>query len=356
MRFGERFRVEIFGASHAKQIGCTIDGCPKGTRISLERIQADLERRRPGTSVLTTKRNEPDRMIVRDGISGGVATGKKITLVIENKDVDSRPYEKFSGKPRPGHADYTAHIKYGPGFDMRGGGPFSGRMTAAMVMAGGVAKQILESHGIEVAAFITQIGRAKIPGRVEDSRISRTPVAGIACPDAKAALEMKNEVENASLHKDSVGGIIECRCFGVPAGLGDPMFGSVESTIAKAVFGIPAVKGIEFGAGFAASSMTGSKCNDEFELKDGKVATRTNNAGGILGGIANGMPIVFRVAFKPTSSIGKKQRTVDLNTMTNTEIEITGRHDPCLALRAVPVVEAVAAICLADLALMQEES
>ena len=348
--FGEKFRVSVFGSSHGPHVGVEITGCPSGVMVSEEDIQGQLDRRKPGQSKLTSGRKEEDIAIVESGIENGKTTGGKIRMLVKNKDTISKHYEEFSKKPRPGHADYPSVLKYGK--VEPGGGFFSGRMTAAFVMAGAVAKKLLEAKGVRTMAFAASIGKVAVERDVSDEEIVQNTYSNAvhaAAPEAVVA--MSNEVEKARAEGDSVGGVVECRVVGLPAGIGEPMFASIESSIAQAVFGIPAAKGIEFGSGFAGSFTKGSQNNDEFALKDGKVITRTNNSGGILGGLSVGMPIVFRVAFKPTSSIFKTQRTVDLQKMEETTLRIAGRHDPCIAIRAVPVVENVAAFVIADVLL-----
>lgn len=321
---GKKFRITVFGSSHGKCVGVIVEGCPSGQKIEVKAIQEELDRRKPSQSNLTTQRKESDALKVLSGIKDSKATGAPITMLVRNKDIDSSHYDEIKDTPRPGHADFTARVKHKGFNDHRGGGTFSGRMTAAFVMAGAIAKQILAEDGIEIVANIVQIG--KITGKA-----------------------MEREVLKAKENNDSVGGLIECKVTGVSVGVGEPMFDSIESVLSHAIFSIPGVKGIEFGSGFKCAEMKGSEHNDAFVLKGGKVVTATNNAGGILGGIANGMPIVFRVAIKPTSSISKFQRTVNLETMEECDLKVQGRHDPCIVIRAVPVVESMTAISLLDL-------
>ncbi len=346
--FGDKFRIMIFGSSHGPFVGVEIFGCPAGVSVSKQDIQKWLDRRKPGQSRLTSKRHEEDEAIIESGIAKGKTTGGTIRIIVKNKDTRSKDYEKFSITPRPGHADYPALVKYGK---VEGGsGVFSGRMTAAFVMAGAVAKKVLEEKGISTLAFSRQIGKiaccADLPAKEFEKK---TYANAVRCPDKHAAKIMEKEIEMARDEGDSVGGIIECRILGIKAGAGEPMFASIESRISQAMFAIPAVKGIEFGSGFAGSSTKGSQNNDEYIVKNGQITAKTNNAGGILGGLANGMPIEFKVAIKPTSSIFKKQQTVDMKKMKIAELKIEGRHDPCIAIRAVPVVECLAAVCVADL-------
>ena len=346
--FGNKFRIRVFGKSHSKKIGVVISGVPRGLGVSEKDIQSELDKRRPGQSDLTTTRNELDQVKIVCGIENGTTTGGKIQLEIENRDVDSKTYAENSKIPRPGHADFSAIAKFGGKVDLRGGGFFSGRMTACFVMAGAVAKAILRKEGIETIAFIRKIGSVEA-GEIPDKLAKeKTYLSKIRCPEENAAEKMEKAILDAKAEGDSLGGVIECRVIGMKAGLGEPMFGSIESRIAQFVFAIPATKGIEFGSGFKAAEMKGSEHNDRFAMENGKVVTLSNNAGGILGGISNGMPIVFRVAFKPTSSIAKEQETLNLDSGKMEKLSVKGRHDPCIAIRAVPVVESAAAICIAD--------
>ena len=361
--FGNALKVSVFGQSHGKAIGVTVDGLPSGEAIDLEALQAFLDRRRPGTSELTTARNEADRPEFLAGVtedSDGVVTtcGFPLTAVIKNKDQHSSDYSDLINKPRPSHADYTAFVKYGEARDMRGGGHFSGRLTAPLCIAGGICLQMLERRGILIGAHLERVGEVLdepfplYPDKALFEEIrSRNP----ATIEASASLKMIDEITNAKFDNDSVGGIIECAVTGFPAGVGGPMFDGIEGELAKALFGIPAVKGVEFGNGFTAAELRGSQNNDAFIARDGSIETETNRSGGIQGGISNGMPLLFRVAVKPTPSIAKPQKTVDLTTMEETELTIHGRHDPCIAVRAVPVVESVAAIALTDLLLSENK-
>jgi len=351
--FGNAFRVKVFGSSHGPHIGVEIKGCPAGVKVSREEIQEQLDRRKPGQSALTTQRKEPDLVEIESGIVDGYTTEEPIHLIIKNKDAMSKAYGNLRDTPRPGHADYPARVKY-PDLDLSGGAFFSGRMTACMVMAGAVAKKVLQKEGIETMAFLQAAGKAEIGRAVPETEILKNTYSNSVHTAAPEAVEkMTAEIESARSAGDSIGGVVEARITGLPVGTGDPMFGSLESRLSAAMFAIPAVKGVEFGSGFAGAKMHGSENNDAFAIKDGLVVTKTNNCGGILGGLATGMPVVLRVAFKPTPSIAKPQDTVNLATMKETKIEITGRHDPCVAVRAVPVVENVAAICIADI-LLQE--
>jgi len=350
--FGVKYRVGIFGSSHGPCVGAKVDGCPPGSAISEKVIQAELDRRSPGRNELTTSRKERDRLEVISGILRGKATGGTIVGLVRNADVDSSPYDAFRRVPRPGHADFPAMVKYKGHHDHRGGGQFSGRMTAGLVIAGAIARQILEKHSVRVLAQTVQIGRVRLEKDVPfgiAERMVRTNA--VACADRTAAQKMAEEIVRAHEEKDSVGGIVKCTLLGVPAGVGEPFFGSIESAVSAMMFSIPGVKGVEFGSGFRAASMRGSEHNDPFRVRKGKVITVTNNAGGILGGLSTGMPVEFRVAFKPTSSIARPQMSVDLEQKKPVELEIKGRHDPCIVPRAVPVVENSAASVMLDLML-----
>ena len=325
--YGENFCLSVFGASHAEKIGVRIQGLPVGFRIDKEALRLFMKRRAPGQGLWSTPRKEADEVIFEQGVADeGTIVSGTLVAVIYNKNVRRSDYDKIRDIPRPGHADYTARVRFGSEFDMSGGGPFSGRMTAPICIAGGIALQILSKIGITVNASIASVGGESDPN------------------------EFDRIITAASEAKDSVGGVIECVAEGVPAGIGDPMFSGVENKIAQIVFGIPAVKGIEFGSGFEASSMRGSENNDAFYYDgDGTVRTRTNHAGGILGGLTDGMPVTFRAAVKPTPSIAAKQESINLRTGEPTVIEIEGRHDPCIVPRAVPVIEAACACALLDL-------
>ena len=328
-----------------------IDGCPPRLKLSEGDIQPDLDRRRPGQSSLVTPRKESDTVQILSGIFEGYTTGAPICLAIWNNDIDSGAYEKIKDLLRPGHADYTAFIKYGGFNDYRGGGRFSGRITAGFVMAGAVAKKLLSLIGVTVLAHTVEIGGTKTDAgilRISAEAIDNNP---LKCADLQASEKMLAAIAQAGKRGDSLGGIIESIALNVPAGLGEPVFDTLEGDLAKALFAIPAVKGVEFGAGFAAAKMKGSENNDPVRVKRGKIVTETNNSGGILGGISNGMPIVVRVAVKPTPSISRKQKTVNIDKMESAEVEIKGRHDVCIVPRAVPVVSAMMAITLCDYAL-----
>jgi chorismate synthase len=350
--FGARYRTTIFGTSHGPFVGCTIEGLRAGTRIDESVVQAQLDRRRPGQSPITSQRMEEDKVEFSHGLRDGEATGEPIVAIIRNTDVLSKSYADVARVPRPGHGDFTARMKYGGKSDLRGGGQLSGRMTAPLVVSGAVARQVLAGMGIRFFAHAAQIAgivAGPVTPQEIEGNVERTPVR---CADLEAAGRMVAAIEAARKDGDSVGGIIEGIVTGVPVGVGEPFFDSVESTLAHLFLSIPAVKGVEFGAGFRAASMRGSEHNDPFVLRDGKVVTSTNHAGGVLGGIASGMPITFRVVVKPTASIAKPQQSVDLLRMEEAEVVVRGRHDSCIVPRAVPVVENVAAMGILDLMLL----
>ncbi|MBP5254446.1 MAG: chorismate synthase [Lachnospiraceae bacterium] len=342
--YGKHLRLTLFGQSHAPAVGMTLEGVPAGFTLDMDALAAFLERRAPGRNAYSTARREADRPVFLSGLVGHVTCGTPLTAVIYNTDTRSADYENLRYVPRPGHADYTAAVKYGGAQDIAGGGHFSGRMTAPLCIAGGIAKQLLEKEGIRVFARVLAVGGIRDEGTLD------APVDGKPFPvvsDAQGE-KMTARIAEAAQEGDSVGGIVECVVTGLPAGLGDPMFDGMENRIASAVFGIPAVKGIEFGSGFEAAGMKGSEHNDPFAVRNGQVVTETNHAGGILGGITDGMPLLFRAAFKPTPSIAKAQRSVDLRTLEAVPLEVRGRHDPCIVPRAVPAVEAAAAIAVLD--------
>ena len=353
--FGSNFVIIPFGESHGKCIGVVVDGCPAGLRLNTENIQKELNRRRPGQSKVSTARSEEDRFEILSGIFNGYTTGAPITIIVQNKDIDSTYYEKIKDTPRPGHADFTAWYKYGGFQDYRGGGRFSGRTTISFVLAGAIAKQILKKVlQIEIYAHTVAIGGIKVERPVSIEEIKQNTESNIVrCADPKIAEKMIQRIEEVRNEGDSVGGIIEAICINMPIGLGEPFFRNLESEFSKLLFAIPAVKGVEFGSGFRGADSIGSQNNDKLIIESDHISTETNNAGGILGGISNGMPIVCRVAIKPTASISKPQETVNLQSMTPTEIFIEGRHDPVIVPRAIPVVEAALAIVLVDLAIQR---
>ena len=349
--FGNVLRVSVFGQSHGDAVGVLADGLPAGEPVDLEELQNFLNRRRPKKDGLSTTRVEADVPRFLSGLKDGKTCGFPLCAVLENADRKSGDYDELKTVPRPGHADYTAWVKWRGFADMRGGGHFSGRLTAPLCVAGGIAKQILARRGVHVGGRLQSAGGvsdAPFPLRPTPDLLARIADKPFPVLDDAAGEKMKEAIARARSQGDSVGGVVECVAAGFPAGVGFPMFGGLESRLAAAVFGIPAVKGVEFGAGFHAAELRGSENNDPFAIRDGAVVTETNHGGGILGGISTGMPLVFRAAFKPTPSIGKRQRSVNLETMEETELSIRGRHDPCVAHRAVPVVEAVAACVLLD--------
>ncbi len=345
--FGTLFRITTWGESHGPATGAVIDGCPAGLLLDEADIQKELDRRRPGQSDITTPRKEEDRAEILSGVFEGKTTGTPISILVRNKDIDSSKYEALRNTPRPGHADLTYELKYGFR-DWRGGGRASARETAGRVAAGAVAKKILTLHGIEILAHVIELGgiHAK-PVTLEEIRenIEKNPVR---CADLEAAVEMQAMIHAARSEGDSVGGLVEIIGLGVPAGVGEPVFDKLSAGLAKALMSIGAVKGVEIGAGFKCVLMKGSQMNDPITLKDGKITTSVNNAGGILGGISNGEPLVCRIAVKPTPSISKEQHTVDLGSMKDAKIRIIGRHDPSIPPRIVPVAEAMVALVLVD--------
>ena len=348
---GENLKLTIFGQSHGAGIGMTLDGIPAGLQVDLPALQDFMNRRAPGQNAYSTSRKEADAPEFLAGIVNGYTCGAPIAALIRNTNTRSEDYNNLKDCPRPGHADYTAQIKYGGFQDAAGGGHFSGRLTAPLCIAGGLCKQWLEDMGIRIGAHIVQIGTEK--GIGFDPMRPQLDQVGQIFPTltAESAEAFQSAISDAKSQGNSVGGVIECAAIGLPAGIGEPMFGGVENRIAQIVFGIPAVKGVEFGAGFAVASMTDSQHNDAFVVEDGQIRTATNNCGGILGGITNGMPLVFRVAVKPTPSIAQEQQSVSLSRMENTILKVKGRHDPCIVPRAVPVVEAAAAIAIFDMIL-----
>jgi chorismate synthase len=345
---GERFVAMSFGESHGRCVGIIVDGCPAGLPLGEADIQRLLDLRKPGQSVITTQRREEDKVEILSGIFDGFSTGAPICMLIWNHDTDSTPYEMIKNIPRPGHADYPALVKYGGFADYRGSGRFSGRLTATLVMAGAIAAKLLKTTlGIETVAYTVEIGSIRARSMTKENIAIRYNNE-VRCPDLQAAQSMKEAILQARKSGDSLGGIIECISNGLPVGMGEPIFASLESDLSKALFSIPAVKAVEFGSGFAGTKMHGSENNDSYLIKDGKVITNTNNAGGILGGLSTGMPIVARVGFKPAASVAKKQHTLDVSTQEQTNLTVPGRHDPCVVPRAPPVVESVVSMVLAD--------
>jgi len=346
---GERFVVTSFGESHGKCVGSLLDGCPAGLPLSESDIQPDLDLRKPGQSIITTQRKEEDKLEIFSGTFNGFTTGAPICMIIWNKDSDSTPYEKIKNIPRPGHSDYPALLKYGGYSDFRGSGRFSGRLTASYVMAGSVGKKLLKhTLGIETVAYTIEIGGIKSNNISFEIAKKYRYSNDVRCPDLGIAEKMKEAILSSKRSGDSLGGIIECISIGLPVGLGEPVFSSLESDLSKALFSIPAVKAVEFGSGFTGSRLSGSENNDLFINKDGQIITITNNSGGILGGLSDGMPLVIRIGFKPAASIAKVQRTLDLNTNTIVDLKVPGRHDPCVVPRAPPIVENLVSFILAD--------
>ena len=351
--WGNKVKYSIFGESHGKGIGINIDGLPSGVKLDLPAIVYEMRRRAPGRDDISTTRSEKDEFQIISGYFNERTTGTPLCAIIWNTDMHSKDYEELKTVIRPGHADYTGNVKYSGFNDYRGGGHFSGRITAPLVFAGAIAKQILKEKGIAIGGHIYHIaGIYDCPFdnvNINSDLLKTIGKQTFPVLDQSKGLEMINAIHSAKENQDSVGGVVECAILNLPEGLGSPFFDSVESQLAHLLFSIPGVKGVEFGTGFDMANLSGSETNDEFYLDGNKVKTFTNNNGGILGGITNGMPIVFKAAFKPTASIGKIQKTVDISKMEDTEISVKGRHDPCIVQRALPVVEAVAAMVILDL-------
>jgi len=347
--FGKKIKIQIFGQSHSDMLGVVIDGLPAGLEIDSDKIAKFIDRRRGGYPY-TTKRAETDMPEIISGLTCGKTCGAPICAVFKNTDARSPDYETLRNIPRPSHADYVAYVKYGGANDIRGGGHFSGRLTLPLCFAGAVCIQMLEEKEVYIGAHILNI--AGITDRPYDPvHVCREDFAGRSFPvnDADAGKDMVEAILASSAEGDSLGGIIECAVAGLPVGIGGPMFEGIENHVAQAVFGIPAIKGIEFGAGFAAAQMRGSRHNDQYCYENGEIRIKSNNAGGILGGISTGMPLIFRAAVKPAPSIAATQNTVNMKTRMNVKLNIEGRHDPCIVPRAVPCVEAAAAIAILDL-------
>lgn len=346
---GKEFVITCFGESHGRCVGIVVDGCPAGLQLSEQHIQEELDKRIPPQPEIVSPRMEKDIAEILSGVFNGFTTGAPVCVLVWNKEAVPSEYELIRDTPRPSHADYTAQMKYGGFSDYRGGGRFSGRITVPFVMAGAIAKKLLSLFGVEVFAYTIQIGAIKLQKTPTTKEISEnTYKNAVRCPDAAYAQPMIEAILKAKHEGDSVGGVIECTALNVPVGIGEPLFDSLDADIAKMIFNIPAVKGVEIGAGFKAAQLRGSEHNDAYAIRNGKIVTLTNNAGGILGGISSGMPILVRVAMKPTPSISKKQKTVNLSTMEETSIEVRGRHDTCVVPKAVPVIESAVAIVLAD--------
>lgn len=349
---GQRYVFTSFGESHGRCVGAVVDGCPAGLELEEKDIQQMLDLRKPGQSIVTTQRKEDDKVEILSGVFRGYTTGAPIAMIIWNKDQRSHDYENLTFKPRPGHSDYPAYIKYRGFNDFRGGGRFSGRLTATFVMAGAIARKLLsQTLGIETYSYTCQVGKISMRAKATPKMKKAIYSNEVRCPDSRVAEKMRAAILAARRSGDSVGGIIESITTNLPVGLGEPIFGSLESDLSKALFSIPAVKGVEFGSGFYGSTLHGSKNNDEYMMKNGKIVTKTNNAGGILGGLSTSMPLILRVAFKPASSIAKPQHTVDLKTKKPVSLVVQGRHDPCVVPRAPPVVDSLVSVVLADHAL-----
>lgn len=351
--FGEKFKITVFGQSHSEAIGVVIDGIPAGIKLDTDKIGAFMSRRAPGKNAYSTKRKEADIPEIVSGVVDGITCGAPICAIIRNSDQHSKDYSKLKILPRPSHSDFAAYVKHNGFNDIRGGGNFSGRMTAPMCFAGAVAMQILEEKGIRIGAHIEKIAGIRDerfdPVNVDAEQLKTVSSKEFPLINDGVKDEILAKIEEARLDCDSVGGVIECAVTGLPAGIGEPMFEGIENVISQAVFAVPAIKGIEFGNSFDCADLRGSQNNDNFIIKDGKIVTATNNHGGILGGITSSMPLIFRVAVKPTPSIAKPQMTVNLETMLPEELVIEGRHDPCIVPRAVPCIEAVTAIALINL-------
>lgn len=351
--WGNAVKISIFGESHGNGIGVVIDGLPAGEKLDMEKIYLQMGRRAPGKDKAATPRLEKDFPEILSGVLNDTTTGAPLCAVIKNTNTRSQDYGNLLTNPRPAHADFTGFVRYNGFNDIRGGGHFSGRLTAPIVFAGAVCRQILERRSIKIAAHIASIGNISDKrfdsNDISDELIERLSTTVFGLIDQSVEVPMRELIEDCRMNQDSIGGTIECAVVGVPVGVGSPMFYGIENVISSIVFGIPAVKGIEFGAGFDASKMRGSEHNDEFYYDGDTVKTRTNNHGGILGGISSGMPIIFRTALKPTPSISRPQKTVNLDTKTDSTLEIHGRHDPCVVVRAVPVIEAAAAVAVVNL-------
>lgn len=348
--FGKIFSITTFGESHGAAIGVTIDGCPAGVSIDMDYVQSELARRKPGQSKITTQRKEEDEVEILSGIFEGKSTGTPIALLIRNKDQKSKDYSHIAEKFRPSHADYTYQEKYGIR-DYRGGGRSSARETAARVAAGAIAKLMLQEYGISFQAFVSQVGTLSLKKEYTELDLTKTEENDVRCPDAEMAQQMYDYIDQVRKDRDTVGGVVTGVIKGVPAGLGEPVFDRLHAELGKAMLSINAVKGFEYGSGFAGVEMRGSEHNDAFYVENGAVKTRTNNSGGIQGGISNGQDIFFKVAFKPVATIMQDQDSIDV---AGKEVTVSGkgRHDPCVVPRAVPIVEAMAALVIADFYLL----
>ena len=351
--FGKNLKLSIFGESHGEAIGCVIDGLPSGVKLDMDKIYIDMSRRAPGKDKTATPRLEKDVPHILSGVLDNVTTGAPLAMIIENTNTKSGDYSNVMTVPRPSHSDYPAFVKYGGNNDIRGGGHFSGRLTAPLVFAGAVAKQILAQQGVMIGAHIAKIGSAEDDmfdkNHISAELLEKLSSSTFSVISDNAEALMRTEIEKARMDCDSIGGIIECAVIGMPVGVGANMFSTVESHLSSILFGVPAVKGVQFGAGFDFAEMTGSQANDTYSVKDGRVVLNGNNNGGVLGGMTSGAPIVLSAVIKPTPSISKPQKSVNLQTMTDEELVIKGRHDPCIVPRAVPVIEAAVAFGLLDL-------
>jgi len=346
---GKDFVITCFGESHGRCVGVVVDGCPAGLPLSEQDIQKELDKRIPPKPEIVSARREKDIVEILSGIFNGFTTGAPICTLVWNKEAIPGEYDLIKDTPRPGHADYPARIKYGSFNDYRGGGKFSGRITVAFVMAGAIVKKLLGLFGVEVLAYTIEIGKVKLRTIPTPEEIRKnTYKTAVRCPDLERAKEMEKAILKAKKEGDSTGGIVECIASNVPVGVGEPLFDCLDADIAKMLFDVPAVKGVEFGAGFKAARLKGSENNDLYMMRDRKIVTLTNNAGGILGGLSSGMPILIRAAIKPTPSISKEQKTVNLSKMEETLIRVKGRYDPCIVPKTVPVIESAVAIVLAD--------
>ena len=350
---GEKIRLSVFGESHGAAVGCVIDGLPSGFELDIEKINSEMARRAPGKDKTSTQRKEDDIPEIISGVLNGKTTGAPLAVIIKNNNTKSSDYSNIADIPRPSHSDYPAYVKFGGNNDIRGGGHFSARLTAPIVFAGAIAKQILKEKGITVAAHIKKIGDVCDDcfdfNNISEELLNSLSSKSFSVINEGAEEKMRAEIEKYRLDSNSVGGEIECAAIGLPVGVGASIFSTVEGKISSFVFGVPAVKGIQFGLGFDFAKQNAKAVNDEYEIKDGKVALISNNNGGVLGGMTSGAPIVFSVAMKPTPSISAPQKSVNLKTMENEELVIKGRHDPCVAVRAVPVIEAVTALAILDL-------
>ncbi len=358
--FGDSLKISLEGQSHGEYVLASVTGLPEGFKVDKDALSTFMKRRQGGNLPFTTPRKEEDIPAFESGIDGLTTTGQQLTVKIYNKNVRSGDYSGFADTPRPSHAEYTAQMRYGSGIDLAGGGHFSARLTAPLCAVGGILKQMLEKRGIYIGTHLYSVGNTSDipfnPISVGKEDFEAALQRGLPVLSADSESGMMGELSLAVKGGDSLGGIVECAVIGLPAGYGNPLYDGLENRLAGAMFGLGGVRGIEFGLGFEASKMRGSDHNDPFEIRDGRVVTKTNNCGGIIGGISDGMPIIFRVAFKPTASISVEQDTVSLSKMENTKIKIHGRHDPCIAIRALPCVESVAAAVIADLIISRDGS